>query len=217
MSTRSEDAIESMFQRIQRTALTEAQLEARREAERVEFRRRVDECLLAARFPSRCVATNEITGEGWKRAERLLTQAVSQRVASTWLVIGTRGGGKTTMATSAARAVVIAGGRARFTYLPEVLDGMREAATTTLKRLGNVGLLVIDDVATEAKMTPWQRDALTALIRRRHDNELPTVLTANGTKSAVVMRLGPTIASRLAQGGIISADWPSFRHGKHIE
>ena len=212
MITRTEEQIEAMFGRIRRTVRTAAELESRHRAEQIELRRKVDECLLASRFPRRCVATAEFSGDRWLSAERLLTASVTCGGASTWLLIGTRGGGKSTMATCAARAVVKAGGRVRFCYLPEILDGMRESATATLKRLGSVKLLVIDDVTGDSKPTAWQRDALTTLVRLRHDNELATVLTANGTKAATVERLGATIASRLAQGGIIPADWPSFRH-----
>ena len=212
MSTRIEDEIAGVFGRMRRTAMTKAEIDARLRADSLELRQKLDASLRASGFPSRCVATVEFREERWLRAAQLLTDAVMKPGASTWLLIGTRGGGKTTMATCAARTVVTSGGRARFAYLPEVLDAMRESATATIKRLGIVRLLVIDDVATECKLTTWQRDALTTLIRRRHDNELPTVMTANSTKAATVQRLGATIASRLAQGGIISADWPSFRH-----
>ncbi len=212
MKTSIECEIAEVFGRMSRTARTKAEIDARFQAESRALGQKVDTSLLTSGFPSRCVATVDFREDRWLRALRFLTDEVMKPGASTWLLIGTRGGGKTTMATCAARAVVTAGGRARFAYLPEVLDAMRESATATIKRLGIVRLLVIDDVATECKLTTWQRDALTTLIRRRHDNELPTVMTANGTKAATVQRQGATIASRLAQGGIISADWPSFRH-----
>lgn len=212
MSTRTDDVIDQAFSRMRIRSV--AEMEARHRAEMAEHRRKVDTYLIAKRFPARCVMTKEFRDERWIRSESRLAESVMSQGPSTWLLIGTRGGGKSTMATCCAREVVMAGGRVRFSYLPELLDMFRESATTALKQMGSVTLLVIDDIVGDAMPTAWQRDALTSIIRRRHDNDLATVMTGNATKSAAVARLGPTIASRLSQGGIIVCDWPSFRHGK---
>lgn len=207
----TQDAIESIMNRLRSSVRSDAEIEARRNWEQEERRKLIDTCLLAAGFPKRAVAIRKFKDERWLQAEELLTKSVIDG-GGTWLLVGGRGNGKSTMAACAARAVIAKGGRVRFAYLPETLDMMRADATAGLRRVGALDLLVIDEVTGEAKLTGWQRDALTSVVRKRHDNEQPTIMTSNATKSAALQRLGATIASRLAQGGVIVADWPSFRH-----
>lgn len=205
-----EEGIRAAMTKIRRMVKTDAEIEAYLRDQRRKRRAEFDRYLATVGFPLKCIKTADFIGDGWIGAfERVRVSVMAG--GSVWAICGQRGGGKTTLATALARDVAERGGRARFVYACDLFDAMRQSSVEALRKLGTPELLVVDEVFGTARPTEFQVDALAAVVRRRFDNELDTVMTSNGTPKATLQRLGATITSRMVTGGVITADWPSFR------
>ena len=72
-------------------------------------------------------------------------------------------------------------------------------------------LLGIDE-ASERLDSDWSRLMLSALVDARYANMRPTILVANASPEHFAETVGDSIASRATEGGgLIVADWSSFR------
>ena len=205
-----DDVVKAMTQ-MRKFLRTDAEIEARLREQQAERRLKTNRALMAAGFPKRCVEVRGFEGERWNAAFDRVRASLGK--GSVWVLAGIRGSGKTTLGAALARAVLEEAKTARFVELPELIDRMRVSATETLALFGRTDFLLIDEVWSSAKPTAFQSDSLAAIVRRRFDNERDTVMTSNGQVKATLARLGPTVTSRMAIGGVIACNWPSFRAG----
>lgn len=132
---------------------------------------------------------------GWVKA---MTDGTRPNLAMT----GGTGSGKTWHAWHAAFTALQAGwdGRIDFVSADEFRahtapqpDGGHYRA---MERMGSADLLVVDDVGAH-RATDWWLESLYAVVNRRYDGMLPTVLTSN--VADLRAELGERIASRLSQ------------------
>jgi DNA replication protein DnaC len=139
---------------------------------------------------------------------------------------GTRGGGKTRMATELAQRAVLPRGKSKpkrifktamRIFLEIRATYRRDSAITELEVMDNLAtcrLLVIDEVQERAE-SDFEAQKLTAIIDDRYRHKLPTILIANLTPQAFTETLGPSICDRCNEdGGLLEFTWPSFRNAK---
>lgn len=201
---------DELLVKLRRMVRTDAEVEAYLRAKQAERRVQIDKVLLACGFPKRSVRQAGFEGERWiANFDRIRLTLMQDGVV--WVIVGTRGAGKTTLCTALARDVIEHGKSARFVDLDTVLSAMRTCAEEALKRFDRPQFLVIDEVFKAAGSTDYKADLLASVLRRRFDNGLDTAMTSNGTLKATARRLGATVTDRMATGGFVEANWPSFR------
>jgi DNA replication protein DnaC len=133
-------------------------------------------------------------------------------------LVGTRGNGKTQMAVELIRRSCET--RRSANYI-KAMDFFIELRTTfkpdggdeskVLDRLTDYRLLVVDNVDRRGS-SEWEDRCLTHLIDKRYDRCAGTILIANLDEAAFTEHMGPDIVDRIRDGGgLIVADWPSFR------
>lgn len=123
------------------------------------------------------------------------------------LLWGPTGTGKTHQAYVAFRAAVLGSyerGR-RVTYRavthPDFATATRpapnDAHVDALARYSTCGLLLMDDLGAEAKVTEWAETTLYRLVNARWESGLPTIWTSNKNRADLAASLGERIVSRL--------------------
>ena len=104
---------------------------------------------------------------------------------SGWLVLtGPSGSGKTHLAAAIANSVLEAGRPAFFVFVPDLLDHLRSAFTTTsdvsfdqlFEQVRNAPFLVLDDLGGHSG-TPWAQEKLYQILNFRYSHRMPTVFT----------------------------------------
>ena len=173
-----------------------------------------------------------LSGEPWLEAYK-----TAQRVVEKGGIVvfhGTRGGGKTRMASELAKKADIPKDKtARFDsgfgmkcgYSPTYVTAMgfflevratyAKSSTKTeaevVKRLTTPSFLCIDEIQ-ERSDSVWENRLLTHVIDARYGADLPTVLIANLKEDELKASLGPSIMSRIQEtGGSIEFNWGSYR------
>lgn len=131
------------------------------------------------------------------------------------VLVGGFGAGKTWHAWHAALAALQAGWDGRVDVVTAddfrhrtapVKDGSTFPAIVLM---GAADLLVLDDVGAH-RTTDWSAEALYAVVNRRYEQMLPTVITSN--VADLRAELGERIASRLAQNlVVVTLDGPDRR------
>ena len=122
----------------------------------------------------------------------------------TWLLFGgDTGQGKTVAAAWLLRQALAGQESAAFRVAGHVAtlsafdDGAKE-----LEHLKRVGMLVLDDIGTEAA-TAWGKSVLHQLLDARHEAKRRTVLTGNFKRADARVRLGDRLADRIQQDGTV--------------
>lgn len=134
-------------------------------------------------------------------------------------VIGPRGTGKTQMAVELMKTVTALGRPALFRSTAEFLmqlkvcyrgeAGMNEVDVFKAHRKPT--LLVLDEF-TRRSETAWENQVLFELLNQRCADLTDTVLIGNLVRAEFESHLGPSLLSRLLEGGgIVECDWPPFR------
>lgn len=134
-----------------------------------------------------------------------------------WLVFqGGYGCGKTHLAAAIANTVVGLGVPTLFLTVPDLLDWLRFAYSSTesnfesrFEEIRNIALLVLDDLGTQ-NATPWAEEKLYQIINHRYVNRLPTVVTTNQQLNEIEGR----IRSRLEDPDLVTMikmNAPDFR------
>jgi len=75
------------------------------------------------------------------------------------------------------------------------------------------GLLVIDELG-EARFTEYQTTELSAIVDKRYNNALPTILVSNQDRRGIIERgLSPSVIDRVNDGGVTvdASDWKNMR------
>jgi Cdc6-like AAA superfamily ATPase len=144
---------------------------------------------------------------------------------SIFILTGTRGTGKTQIATAVARSVCESANRdqrrvlAEYSVLGEVFteikgtfkSGADASEDAIVGKLSRVRLLVLDE-CQEITGTDWQNRIFTLLVDARYRSNLDTILITNATQTDFLASAGESVADRIAECGyLIECDWPSFR------
>lgn len=118
------------------------------------------------------------------------------------LLLGPTGTGKTYEAYGALRAWAGMGAGVDaspvvFGNAADLLDACRPGGSSSVDRLAEAGLLLVDDVGA-FKATEWTAEVLYRVIDRRWSQMLPTLLTTNLTTPELAAALGDRLTSRIA-------------------
>ena len=131
---------------------------------------------------------------------------------------GSYGTGKTHMAVSIARELLLQGKEVIFISVPRLLFDIRKAfqedAQTEaeyVERYTSLEYLILDDFGAE-KTTDWARQTLYYIIYERDNYLKPTVITSNLSLDEIAEKLDGRISSRLAgMGKVIQFKGEDFR------
>lgn len=179
---------------------------------------KAEELFKAARVPERH-AKREIAASPAKWW--LTLDTISRQLDSGFLIslIGTRGTGKTQMATELIRANSRRNRSSKYLLAMDIFLAVRgsyrkESATDEAKVIEEFcrpKLLVIDEIQERAE-TAFEDRILTHLLNRRYNDEKDTLLLGNITVEEFRKAMGASIVDRLNEtGGLITCDWPSYR------
>lgn len=116
------------------------------------------------------------------------------------LITGPVGSGKTRAAFAAAAGPFAAGASVGFwpeAELKDALDWRNPEATTTVRAVCRVGVLILDDLGIDAP-NDWWSSKLYAVVNRRWLEDLPTIATTNLGPKELLEAVGPRTYSRLA-------------------
>lgn len=147
-----------------------------------------------------------------------LREFLNDPVGSVFVMTGTRGSGKTSLACVAVRLAIARRRPARFTSAAALLRDLKgrfseeNGEEAWLNEWAAPWLLVVDEFA-ERSDSDWSSAELTNLIDARHGAMRKTVLLANLTRDEFKLLAGGSITDRAYEGagGIFHCDWPSFR------
>lgn len=151
------------------------------------------------------------------------------------VMVGDRGPGKTQMAAELARKgawpddrdeftradglVVHRGKTALYRRAMDIFLDLRDASKNHVKssekevisKLGNVGLLVVDEFQ-ERGDSEWENRIMKNLLDKRYASERPTIIIANMKRREIFDALGASIVDRATENGkSIEFNWPSYR------
>jgi Cdc6-like AAA superfamily ATPase len=183
--------------------------------------------LIKAGFPLRHVrriAEGNLNGNGQHMAEDLWPQVATGDCIM--LLCGTRGSGKTLMATQWAKRRITEQGKAPgvYTKCADLIgkiksawhDGNKHADTEQdiLRKFQTTKYLVIDEFH-ERGASDWEARTLVTLLDHRYDNMLATIIIANLSVDQVHQQVNQSIVDRANEtGGMIFCDWPSYRNNQ---
>jgi DNA replication protein DnaC len=134
-------------------------------------------------------------------------------------LVGGRGNGKTQMAVELMKWYTEDLKSATFTTAVEFFMAIKatyKAQSLTgeveiMERFRKPKLLVIDEIGKRGQ-TEWENTLLFELLNSRYNDMLDSVLIDNRSKEEFIDMIGPSLASRMNEGGgIIECTWPSFR------
>lgn len=132
---------------------------------------------------------------------------------------GTRGNGKTQIGVDFIRHATSRGKSARFISAQRMFmlfkgafdDDAKQTEIQVLDSLRRPALLVIDEIGQRTE-SAWENRTFFELLNARYNDMSDTILTANLAPEELQANLGPSIISRMQEGGgILRCDWPSFR------
>lgn len=138
---------------------------------------------------------------------------------ATVALVGVRGCGKTQIAVEIVRGVTAKLKRAKFstamTFFMDVKASYRKEGgqdeRAVVKAYAEPHLLVLDEIGKRGE-SEWENNLLFELLNRRYNAMLPTILLCNRTVPEFIAAIGPSIASRISEGGgVIECNWESFR------
>lgn len=156
----------------------------------------------------------------WENAR----QGAEQRCVDGGMVMlcGERWTGKTVMATAIALGFLAGGKGAVYTRGLGLLKDLRLdfnsndlASRELVKPYQRWHLLIVDEVGLrvrgEAGYSESDGALLTDLVDQRYANRLATIFISNENQKLTFEKVGPSIARRIEETGIvIEANWPSF-------
>lgn len=157
-------------------------------------------------------------GEWWVQSQKL-SSMLEPSVGRIIALVGGRGNGKTQLAIEAMKVKTADMKAALFVTAVEffirIKSTYRKDSETdemeVLRDYQKPKLLVIDEIGKRGS-SEWENTMLFELMNRRYNDMNDTILIDNRTKQEFVESIGPSLASRMSEGGgIIECNWPSFR------
>lgn len=135
--------------------------------------------------------------------------------------VGGRGNGKTQMAVELMRILTENGHSAYFTTAAQLFMELKDSRPwnkdaefselDVVTKYRKPRLMVIDEFGKSSD-APWLNSVVFDLLNWRHNDVKDTILIDNNTLTDFEILVGPSMASRINQGGgIIEFTWPSFR------
>lgn len=131
-------------------------------------------------------------------------------------MVGTRGNGKTQAAVELMRDAIIRKATALYVTAQNVFMELRARNTSTseadIVRKYREPLLLVIDEAGKRGGSEWENNVLFGLLDSRHGDMSDTILISNQTKQEFINAIGPSIASRMTEGGAFAVfTGPDFR------
>lgn len=197
------------------------------QAERDAASRKIDEgkrtakvkaLIDAAEFPLRHLSCTPLMDGPWgAKFKELQMKLGTGRLLA---LIGTRGNGKTQLAVALGldqirthlKAARFTTATAFFmaiksTYKPTATDDEAEI----IREFAKPPLLLIDEIGKRGG-SEWENNLLFELLNRRYNDEKDTILIDNRTVQEFTETIGPSLASRMNEGGgVVHCDWETFR------
>lgn len=212
-----------------------AEREAERKAERERREReererrwladRIARACIPHRLRDATLATYVAMNPGQRHALEV-AKGYTDDFRTTWehgqslLLLGNVGTGKTHIAVGIAREAMEQGFSAAFTTAADMLGKVKatwgqrggDSEAQVIERFASIALLIIDEVGS-IKCSGREREILFAILNSRHNEELPTVFTANLKPDELPGYLGDQIVSRLRESGSQSVifGWNDYR------
>lgn len=179
---------------------------------------RIEDLIRNAELPKRHAARKPIE-DGSQWSEKL--SALIGRLGSGFIcaICGEQGLGKTQMGV---QLIMANAGRLRtsrfassmdfFIALKDSFDPNESASERgVINRFSKPGLLVLDEM-DERSESAWENRLLFHLINRRYNDMKDTFLISRRNQNEFLASVEKSVASRILEtGGIINANWPSFR------
>lgn len=154
---------------------------------------------------------------GWYEAYEKMRNGIGQ--GFTAALVGGRGAGKTQLAVQIMKRATRQECTAKYleaidffmaikeTYRPDSKSCEREVMHAYCKPM----LLVIDEFGKRGE-TPWADNLMFAMLNKRYNAKLDTILIDNRDKTAFTQALGPSLVSRILETGwLIECNWESYR------
>jgi DNA replication protein DnaC len=138
------------------------------------------------------------------------------------VLLGDRGVGKTCLLTSLGYDFYVNFGLgARYTTASEMVAELKgsfdrefsdsASFVTLFKRYTQVRYLAIDEMEVRS-LSQWEYNTLTAMVDKRYQRGLTTVMASNLSPQSFHQVVGDSIWSRLGEcGGVLQCSWPSRR------
>ena len=83
-----------------------------------------------------------------------------------------------------------------------------------IEEFASIPLVVFDEITVRGE-TKWEDDLFFSMMNKRYSRRMDTLLIGNMKASEIGAAVGPSIASRMQEtGGVIEANWSSFRSAK---
>ena len=138
------------------------------------------------------------------------------------LLEGDAGLGKTHIAAAAVRTLRSRDEIARFVFVPDLMAELRRCVANNqspdllLDSYATIGFLVLDDFGRGRTIpTPFELDALTRLIQRRYEGNVPFMITTNLSFDRVLETYGQGVADRMWQASTADQSRSEHRHAGH--
>jgi len=192
-----------------------------REIEREKSDRRSKVELLRYEWnaPLRHLKRNPDAHPEWVKKHDIIKALIEHGGGVMIALVGNRGNGKTQIAvemmkhrTDSLRSAYFTTATEFFIKIKSTYD--RDSKTdeqTLIDRFSHYSLLVVDEVGKRGG-SEWENNLLFEMLNRRYNHMKDTILIDNRSKDEFIETIGPSLASRMNEGGgIIECNWESFR------
>jgi len=133
------------------------------------------------------------------------------------VILGDTGTGKTQLACDVIRCACQQGRSATYRTAMQFFNDLRSAGYRTNAVVGkwmSWTLLVIDEADVKGDRR-WEDQTLIDLIDRRYRDDKGTIMVSNLNEHSFFQMIGDKVRDRIIEtGGIITANWPSYRRTK---
>lgn len=164
------------------------------------------------------MTTPDMTG-AWGDCLNKLKSLLEPSRGVTMAITGTRGNGKTQLGVELMRWKTKLDQRCKFTTAIELLSVLRgtfrkesdDDEVDVMKAYRTPKLLVIDEFGKHGG-SEWDHSMLFELLNKRYNDLTDTLLIDNRDRAEFIKSIGPSLISRMNEGGgIIECGWDSFR------